>query len=170
MGISESELPGIGRRYEIDVRDRSRAVAVVHTSGRRDLFAFKPGADEATASVQLDDERARQLGAILGGSYYRPHSVGPVTSIIGRFAIEAVDIPEGSPITGRTILDLELRRRTGVSIVALLEGNRTALDPGPGSVLDAGDVVVVVGTEAALAEFRRMVLGTDPDGRMEAPR
>jgi TrkA domain protein len=69
MSVSESELPGIGRRYEIVAANRVRLVLVVHHSGRRDLFVLRRGEDEPTCAVELSDDQARRIGAILGGAY-----------------------------------------------------------------------------------------------------
>ena len=46
MSISESELPGIGRRFEIVATKGVRVVLVIHHSGRRDLYIPKHGEDE----------------------------------------------------------------------------------------------------------------------------
>ena len=51
---------------------------------------------------------------------------------------------------GRTIGETQLRRRTGVSIVAMLRGDQTVPSPGPEEVLHADDTAVVVGTPEAI--------------------
>ncbi|MCW2955348.1 MAG: potassium transporter TrkA [Thermoleophilia bacterium] len=153
MGISESELPGIGRRYELDVQDRDRIVTVVHNNGRRDLYAFGPGGGDPRGSTRLDDDSARQLGAILAGNYYRPTLVDPVAAIIDQFSVTVVEVLEGSRLAGHTIADLQLRERTGVTIVAAISGAATVLDPAPSTVVLAGDCIVVVGQPQDHARF-----------------
>ena len=65
MGVSESELPGIGRRYETVAANGVRLVLVVHHSGRRDLYLLKRGDDESRCMAELGDDQARRIGAIL---------------------------------------------------------------------------------------------------------
>lgn len=159
MGISESDLPGIGRRYELDVRDGDRLVAVVRHGGQRDLYAFRPGAEEARGSVSLDADSARQLGAIISGNYYRPAHVDSVTSAITRYSLGSATVSATSTMAGRSILELELRRQVGVTVVAILAAGSTRLDPSPATVITEGDTVVVVGQGTALSEFTALAAG-----------
>lgn len=159
MGISESDLPGIGRRYEFTLRDRDRLVAVVHHGGQRDLYALRPGAMEPHASVQLDEDAAHHLGAIVAGRYYRPHDVDPVSTAIDRYSLGASEIAEASPLAGRSLLELDLRRSTGVSVVAIIAGRATRIDPPPATVIEVGDTVVVVGRRDSLDGFAASAAG-----------
>jgi CPA2 family monovalent cation:H+ antiporter-2 len=52
--------------------------------------------------------------------------------------------------TGRTIGELDLRRRTGTTIIAVVRGERSLTSPAPGLRLEAGDDLVLMGSHAAL--------------------
>ena len=52
-------------------------------------------------------------------------------------------LEESNPITGRTIGSLTFRQTTGATIVAIRRGGEIMLSPGPSTVLEAGDVLVV---------------------------
>ncbi len=164
MGISEEELPGIGRRYELDVRGKDRLVAVVHNDGQRDLFAFRPGDVQPAAAIGLDATSAYQLAAVLTGAYHRPAGAEPVASIIDRFRIESIRVADSSELVGRSIADLEVRRRTGASVVSIVMGRTSLVDPQPSTLFNAGDLVVVVGQPRALAEFRALARGPEGAG------
>lgn len=159
MAISESILPGVGRRYELDVRDRDRVVAVVHNSGMGELFIFRPGADEPRGSARLDVQSTRDLGSILAGAWFQPADVDPAAAVMQRFVFDVVHLPDTSAIVGRSLEELELRRRTGVTCIAILSGETTTLDPAPGSIFAAGDDVVVVGMPGDIERFRELVDG-----------
>lgn len=62
-------------------------------------------------------------------------------------------IPSESSVVGRTIGDVGVRTRTGVSILAVERGDRTITNPTPGTELLAEDVLVVVGSENAHDTF-----------------
>ena len=59
-------------------------------------------------------------------------------------------LTEGGPACGRTIRELELRARTGVLIVAVTRAGKPTPSPGPDFRLEAGDVLVLVGTHKQL--------------------
>jgi TrkA domain protein len=159
--VSEVVLPGIGRRYTLPAADGARAVVVMHHSGRRDLYVFPPRGtgDEPLASVSLTDDQARRLGAVLGGAYFKPEVVADVETVIGGLLIDWVTLRPDSPGVDRSIADLEIRRRTRMTVVAILRDDETILAPVPGEVVRAGDRLVVVGRQEDLGAFLRHVVG-----------
>jgi TrkA domain protein len=58
-----------------------------------------------------------------------------------------------TPFAGKTIGDTRARTRTGVSIVAVLRGDRAFPAPGPGFGLEPGDTILVVGTPRGIEEL-----------------
>jgi TrkA domain protein len=65
----------------------------------------------------------------------------------------------GSTAVGRSIADGDYRSRTGSSIVAVIRGDTTMPAPEPHFQLDAGDVVVAVGTSTGLEDLRALLRG-----------
>jgi len=59
-------------------------------------------------------------------------------------------VMEGSPACGHTIRELDLRARTGVLIVAVTRAGKPTPSPPPDFALEAGDVLVLVGTHKQL--------------------
>ena len=94
--ISEQNLPGIGRSYTLVTRDGAEVLTVLHNSGRRDLYVT---ADDRTprVSVALNDDEARQLGAVLSGAYFKPAVVARVEALIGGLLIDWVTVPSPRP-------------------------------------------------------------------------
>ena len=73
--------------------------------------------------------------------------------------IEA-EVQEGSPLSGLSIADAPLRSDYGVNIVAIRrEGKHMIFNPGPQERLLAGDVLVLMGNDAQLAETQQMLAG-----------
>ena len=153
MALRESHLPGIGRKYELDARNHSRVVAVVHNSGRRDLYVYRRGDPLARCQVELDDGDARRLGAILAGSYFHPAVAEGIEDVMGSLVIDWVPVDESSPVIGKTIRELQVRSTTGVTVIAIGRGSSPITNPGPESVLLQGDRVVVVGPARRVDEF-----------------
>ncbi len=61
---------------------------------------------------------------------------------------------------GHTIGETELRRRTGVTVIAVVREDETLPAPGPEFALEPGDTAVVVGTpEGIRAAVQRLQEG-----------
>lgn len=69
--VKVQELPGIGKRYDIGCGIPGQRVSVVvHKDGRREIYAFTKKGDDPTAVIELTDEQARMLGAVLTNTYF----------------------------------------------------------------------------------------------------
>ena len=98
--IQETELPGIGRRFDLSCIDGTVSV-VIHHSGRRDLYVREARSRNEPVALSLTDHQARQLGAILAGAYFKPAVVEEMEAVIGDLLIDWVTLAEGSPATGK---------------------------------------------------------------------
>ncbi len=156
--VSEQNLPGIGRSYQVPGIDGTRVVVVVHNTGRRDLYAYSDPEAEPVV-VSFNDDQARRLGAVLGGAYFKPTIVSEIEAAIGSLLIDWVTLRDDSPGAGRSIAELEIRRRTRMTVVAIMRDDDTLLAPEPGTVLQPGDRLVVVGRQEDLSGFLRHVVG-----------
>lgn len=159
MGISESDLPGIGRRYEILAGGGQSVVVVVHHSGRRDLYVMERNSDDPKCAVELSDDQARRVGGILGGSSFKPAVVEEIENLIGEFVVDWVTVGDDSPVVGRSIGELQIRRQTGMSVIAIVRGKSSINAPDPSEKIQAGDRLVVVGPRSNFPGFINFVLG-----------
>jgi CPA2 family monovalent cation:H+ antiporter-2 len=78
-----------------------------------------------------------------------------LTRIFAQVEMETYLVGEGGSTTGKTIAELHVRRRTGASVVAVIQNGRITANPGPEHRISAGQVLVLVGSrkqvEGALA-------------------
>jgi TrkA domain protein len=71
QGVHVQELPGIGKRYDIDLgHGGDRVSVVVRRDGTRDLYVFNARSDEPTAVIELSEEQSRKVGAVLSGTFF----------------------------------------------------------------------------------------------------
>ncbi|MGH2826709.1 MAG: cation:proton antiporter regulatory subunit [Actinomycetota bacterium] len=159
MSVHEEELPGIGRKFEILVGRGDRVDVVIHHSGRRDIYVFERDAEEPRTVLRLTDDQARRLGTVLSGAYFKPAMVEEIEALIGEFAVDWVTLTGESPSTGKSINELQVRKRTGMSVIAILRTGATITAPDPNEVLRSGDRLVVVGPQANLNGFLSFMLG-----------
>jgi TrkA domain protein len=148
------DLPGIGRRYEMTGSNGGRITVVVHHSGRRVVY----DADQASA-VELSDHQARKLGAILDGAFFKPAVVEEVEAVFDDLLIDWVALEPNSPGADKSIAELELRRTTGVTIIAIIRGDQAITAPEPSEIMRVGDRLVVVSRHQDLGSFRDLVVG-----------
>ena len=75
------------------------------------------------------------------------------------FRLEEVSVPDDSPLAGRSLRDAQIRDSTGALILALRDsGGDFTTNPPPETVLEAGQILIAIGTEGqlkALAEAAR---------------
>ncbi|WP_127584663.1 cation:proton antiporter regulatory subunit [Paenibacillus koleovorans] len=160
MNIREIDLPGIGKKYQLLVRDGSKLVLVVHDDGRRECYHFEsPEAQESLSSVTLDDDEARLVAGILGGMTYKPKALLPIEMALDELVLEWYRVEPDSACVGRTIGELNVRQRCGATILALLEKNNGTrqINPGPEVVLTADCTLVAAGERRQLLLFKSIL-------------
>jgi TrkA domain protein len=118
-----------------------------------------PETEVPRATLALTDRQARTLGAVLSGAYFTPAVVDEMDAVIGDILIDWVTLRPDSPGADRSIAELEIRRRTRMTVVAVARDAGTIIAPEPTEVLRAGDRLVVVGRPEDLAAFTRHVIG-----------
>ncbi|HEX8336070.1 MAG TPA: NAD-binding protein, partial [Pyrinomonadaceae bacterium] len=69
-----------------------------------------------------------------------------IADVLAGASTETLVVGAESAGAGRTIGELELRSRTGASVIALVRDGRTEINPGPGLRLESEDVIVLLGT------------------------
>jgi TrkA domain protein len=150
--IDEDDLPGIGRRFTFGLPDGASLCVVIHHTGRRDIY-LSPGRDEPSESVTLEDDTARRVGAVIAGSYFTPAAVAQVEAVIGGLLIDWVTVREGSAIADRAIADAEVRRKSRMTVAAIVRGDEQIVAPAPDEVIRVGDQLVMMGRPEDLPGF-----------------
>jgi CPA2 family monovalent cation:H+ antiporter-2 len=89
--------------------------------------------------------------------------VGEQLPGLGR--LTAVHLVAGTPAIGRTLVELDLRGRTGATVLAIHRREGAVVAPTGREVLEVGDVLSVTGGNRAVDEARAILIG----GGAEAP-
>jgi K+:H+ antiporter subunit KhtT len=156
--LRETRLPGVGVKYTAFTAHGGRLTVILHNEGQREIYWFRRSDDEEpTAVIQLEDDEARQLGAIIGGAYERPKIVEELEMAFGELAIEWVPVPDASPAIGKTLAECAFRQRTGITIIAILREPEPVAGAQPNDVVRQGDTLVTVGKLGQYPAFRKML-------------
>lgn len=162
MTVYESDLPGVGKKFEVDLNDGSRLVIVIHNTGKRELFVRPEPEADSEKLFELSDRLARQVGTIMEGAYFQPVPTESIDTMLGENTlIEWAKLTDESPLAGRTLADAQVRQRAGVSVVAVQRDGETMTNPAADTEMRPGDTVVVLGSQAACEAFKNLL---DADG------
>ena len=151
MATHETELPGVGIKYSIDIETDEQLVIVEHRVGHWEL-ARVDSEGKTTPLLQLQSKEATALGRIL--------SRGEVTQedprkrmLFEEFGIEWVKLEQDSPLVGLTLQNAEIRARTGASVIAVLRPEGSIPSPAPDTRFRAGDTLVLIGHPDQVERF-----------------
>lgn len=106
---------------------------------------FRAGANKVISSAEIGGKR--MASAIL-----RPNVVNFLDVIIHdqelSLRLEEIKIADKSAFVGKSIRDLHIRARTGAMVIGYhREGQSIQINPDADTILNAGDVLIVMGTE-----------------------
>ncbi len=157
--IRESDLPGIGRKFQINTRSGDKLVVVIHDDGRREIYHFdNDDPEESISMVTLDDAEARRVGGILGGMSYMPRDLESVDVCFDEMFIEWYKVEPGAKSVGMTIGDLGIRKRTGASIIAIVKRDQIKIiNPGPEHIIREGATLVILGERAKVKACKHLI-------------
>ncbi|MCX8076040.1 MAG: cation:proton antiporter regulatory subunit [Aquificaceae bacterium] len=152
MEIREVDLPGIGKKYSIRLKEGRDLVLVIYNTGRREIYLMQ---DEETSCVfDLTEEEAKDLGFLLAGVMYQPIKAEKMELILKEVVMEWVKVEVGSNLANKTIAELQIRRVTGVSVIAIDRKERIIPSPDPyKEKIEVGDILIVVGTRQQINKF-----------------
>ncbi|MEN3041596.1 MAG: cation:proton antiporter regulatory subunit [Bacteroidia bacterium] len=151
MELRETHLPGVGRKYTLRLRQGGTLMLLVLNTGQREIFWMSPEDDEPSLSIKLTEEEAREAAFILGGVRHQPLPADKMNLLLQEMVMEWILVESDCVMAGRTLAELELRRRTGVSVIAILREGKAIPSPDPyQDRILPGDTLVVIGTRAQI--------------------
>ncbi len=159
MTVYESDLPGVGKKFEVELDGDTRLVIVIHNTGKREVF-LREGEADADRLFELSDRLARQVGTILEGAYFQPIRTETIDTVLSDDTlIEWAKVAADSPLVGQTLAESQIRQRAGVSVIAIQRGEKTVTNPGADTEIRADDTLVVIGSREACRALDDVVAG-----------
>ena len=161
MNIREIELPGIGKKFEAITNNKDKLVIIIHDDGRRDIYHFDPeDYEEAIASTTFNDQEARQIAAIIGGMTYSPKALETIEMAFDDLVIEWFNVETNAAAVNQTIGQLNIRQSYEVNIIAIIkrQNHKKIHTPGPETLLEEGDTVIVSGERNQVKRIVKEVL------------
>ncbi len=160
VDLQKTRLPGIGSKFTLRLDAGGRLAVILHNDGKRELYFFRHAEDEEPKSViTLDDDEARQLGAVIGGAYERPKIVDDLEMALGELQIEWIPVPDDCPWIGKTLAECGFRAKAGITVIAILRQPEPVTGAQPTDTVERGDTLVTVGKAGQYPKFRRLLSG-----------
>lgn len=160
MNIQESDLPGIGRKFQITTRSDDKLIIIIHDNGRRELYCACPDDPEEQLPMGvLDDDEARQIAGIVGGMSYTPKALETIDVALDDLVIEWYALRSHFNAIGKTIGQMRIREQTGATVIAAVErsGNK-CVNPGPDYTFVENSVLVIAGERPQLNAVKEILL------------
>lgn len=157
MDVKEVLLPGVGLRYEFTDHKGDRIGIIARRSGDFEVVVYaRDDPDVARPLLQLSDEEAEAVAQILGAPRIAERFTELASEIPG-LETGQIHILATSPFVGHPLGDTHARTRTGASIVAIVRNEAVLASPGPGEMLYARDVLIVIGTQDGIAGVEQII-------------
>lgn len=156
--IKESDLPGIGKKFQVNARSGDQMVIVVHDDGRREIHHFdNDDPEESISMVTLDDTEARQVAGILGGMTYMPKALESVEVAFDSMIFEWFKVESCCRARGKTIGEMHIRKKTGATIIAIIKKDEKIINPGPEQYITEGATLVVFGDRKQIKALKNLI-------------
>jgi len=157
MDVSETDLPGVGKKHEMTLRSGDRAVILTHNSGKRELMRKQDVDADPERLLELTDQESRVLGTVLEGAYFQPVESGDdETMFADDMMIDWITITSSSPVLGETVSAMV---PNDVTVLALYQSDELITGSFTDTTFQADDTVIVAGTQDAVAAFDAQTTG-----------
>jgi TrkA domain protein len=149
--FEEIELPGIGKKYIVKTSDYEVQI-IVHESGIKEIYFIKD--DNVIFDVSLTSEEAKKIGLILNEAFYKTIVSDRMEYITKQVIFEWIKIKKDSFFINKTILELEVRKKTGASIIGVIRDGNFIVNPDPSSLIfQENDIIVAIGNRESLKKM-----------------
>ncbi len=157
MVIYEAEVPGVGKRFEIETGGDERFVVIIHHDGKREIFRRSGENADAEKLFDLSSKQATEVATVLEGANFQPLDLDDADIPLGEAIMEWVEIPDDSPVAGKTLDEARVGEQTGVTIAAIQREDETLASPGADDTLVSGDILVVIGSRTDQKAFESLL-------------
>ena len=161
MNVKESDLPGVGKKFTLEVDD-NEVIIILHNTGRREVFTRESPDEDSEKVLELSDKESRLFASVLEGAYFQPVADDPIEATLtdDENLIEWLTVEEGSSLVGKTLAESDIRDEYGVSVIAV-QGEDTVPNPESDTVIEAKQTLVLVGPEEG---YKRLKEAAESDG------
>ena len=126
----------IPEEFETSIEIFSRVLHEYHIPGNviaNQVQLVRFGGYKMLRGLSLDQENLGRIAALFAGA-----------------TVDNIQISTDSPAQGKTLRELDIRKHSGATVIAIARNGEAVTNPGPDFVLQADDIVVLLGAHADL--------------------
>ena len=159
MALRSINLPGIGTKYELETEKKDIIAVFFLKNGNIQMYTLPHDSPEPSVA-ELTSAEARRLGTILAGAIMEAdkESVEIAFSALSDLRISIHTYTIGKRMANKSLEELQIRARTGVTIIAVSRGEKNVINPPPSFVFHEGDTLVAIGETDQLKTFEREIM------------
>ncbi len=98
---------------------------------------------------------------MLRGISLDQENLGRVAALFAGATVDHIQIEPDSPATGKTLRDLDIRKNTGATVIAIARNGEAITNPGPDFTMQPDDIVVLLGAHRDLDEAVKLLTRGD---------
>jgi CPA2 family monovalent cation:H+ antiporter-2 len=87
---------------------------------------------------------------MLRGISLEQEKIGRIAALFAGATVDNIQIQPESPAAGKTLRELDIRKNTGATVIAVARNGEASTNPGPEFTLQTDDIVVLLGAHADL--------------------
>jgi len=126
----------IPEEFETSIEIFSRVLHEYHVPGNiiaNQVQLVRFGGYKMLRGVSLDQENLGRVAALFAGA-----------------TVDNIQLDPGAPAVGKTLRELDIRKNTGATVIAIAREGEANTNPGPDFQLQSDDIVVLIGGHANL--------------------
>lgn len=72
--------------------------------------------------------------------------------------VEFYNVPNSSQFSGKTLIESNIRYKTGLSVISIRKGDAFIVNPSPDTLIEPGDILALLGTREQVSLFKQIEL------------
>jgi CPA2 family monovalent cation:H+ antiporter-2 len=133
----------IPEEFETSIEIFSRVLHQYHVPANviaNQINLVRFGGYEMLRGISLDQERIGRIAALFAAATVNNVQIGP-----------------DDPASGKTLKELDIRKNTGATVIAIARNGEAITNPGPDFTLNPDDIVVLLGAHADLDKAENLL-------------
>jgi CPA2 family monovalent cation:H+ antiporter-2 len=105
---------------------------------------------------------------MLRGYSLDQENLGRIAALFADATVDHIQLDPDAPAVGRTLRELDLRKNTGASVIAVARNGEANTNPGPDFTLQPDDIIVLIGGHRELDDAMNLLTRTATKGPITA--
>ncbi|HIQ51507.1 MAG TPA: hypothetical protein EYH54_06095 [Nautiliaceae bacterium] len=153
MKIKKEKLYSIGTRYTIELESGEILEIIDFLNGKKELFLLEN--DKIKGFLSLTEDEAKEIGFILADL----KDIEKKVEIKDKIMLDWFLIKSNYYALNKKIKDLEIRKKTGATVVAIDRGKKILIEVSPEETIKEGDKLLLMGSLTSIEKAKKLLRG-----------